>query len=104
MDALDEYQIIAGERDKLLKVVQTLLGMNVPNLQILVTSPKVSDVEHVHGLLRKVGPFGIRNADADRDIAKYIEVEISRAEVIEQWPYILRKEVEKELGSRAHGM
>jgi hypothetical protein len=104
VDALDECPSIAGERGKLLKFVESLLGMNVPNLHILVTSRKLSDVENALGSLGGFGPVGIRNADVDQDIVKYVEVEISQDEVMEQWPCALRKEVEKELGSRAHGM
>jgi len=104
VDALDECPSISGEREKLLKFVRSLVEMSLPNLHILVTSRKVSDVDYALGPLDPLGPFGIRNSDVDRDILGYVETEISQDRVMKQWPCELRQEAENELGSRANGM
>jgi len=104
VDALDECPSLSGERERLLKFLRSLVEMHLPSLHILVTSRKVSDVERVLGQLGHFGPFGIRNAEVDRDIVKYVEVEIGQDSVMQQWPAGLRHEVERELGSRANGM
>ena len=104
VDALDECPSLSGERERLLKFLRSLVEMHLPSLHVLVTSRKVSDVERVLGRLGHFGPFGIRNAEVDRDIVKYVEVEIGQDPVMQQWPAGLRYEVERELGSRANGM
>ena len=104
VDAFDECPSLSGEPEKLLKFVRGLVEMKLPNLHILVTSRKVSDVEYVLNSLRVFKPFDICNAEVDQDIVKYIKVEIHQDRVMKQWPSSVREEVEKELGSKASGM
>lgn len=104
VDALDECPSLSGERGKLLKYVRVLIGMKMPNLHILVTSRKESDIEDVLGHIGDFGPFSIRNAQVDHDILSYLKEEMSRDRIMQQWPSALRREVETELGSKANGM
>lgn len=104
VDALDECPGVSGERGKLLRFVAGLVELKLLNLHILVTSRKVGDVEYALSSLGGFRPFGIRNAEVDRDIVKYIEAEIGQDRVMKGWPSSVREEVEKELGSKANGM
>jgi hypothetical protein len=104
VDALDECPLHSGERLKLLRFLEEVVNMKLYNLHLLATSRRESDVERMLGRLGDIPPFSIQNAEVDQDILSYVEGEINQDEVMKLWPATLKFEVERELGSKAHGM
>lgn len=104
VDALDECPQAAGERRKLLKFIEAIMNLHMNGLHVFVTSRKEGDIDKSLRTMGQFGPFGIQNANVDKDILSHVKFEIEQDVIMQKWPTVLQEEVEAYVESRAQGM
>lgn len=107
IDALDECPNKEGEREKLLKVIESIHGWNSTSVHIMATSRKESDIaDHFRGVNRINGPITeicAQNKDVQEDIKKYLRLRLEHKS-FSRWKPGLKNEVRVSLAARADGM
>jgi hypothetical protein len=107
IDALDECTTTTGlpsPREEVLDLVKDLVGLQVPNLWICVTSRPEADIEAVLGPLafRSISLHG--ESGQAKDIAEYIKFVVSTDPKMRGWREADKELVIEELTRRADGM
>lgn len=104
VDALDECPNYGKERISLLHILEALKSPQVPQLHLLATSRKETDIEAA--LLRFVTtpPLSIQNAEVDDDIRIHVKAQLENDPTMSKWPISVQEEVEQELIAKAGGM
>jgi hypothetical protein len=106
IDAVDECPIagLPSPRELVLALVKELVGLQIPNLRICVTSRLEADIEPVLGPLafRSVSLHG-ENGQT-RDIAEYIRFVVSTDPKMRKWRQTEKEHVIKVLTEKADGM
>ncbi|MBK5652918.1 MAG: NACHT domain-containing protein, partial [Rhizobium sp.] len=103
LDALDE----SAQRVELMERLKAMVGWQLQNLHLLVTSRKERDIES--SLDRFVGGGNricLESALVDKDIQQYIQQSLSTDERLHKWKKddVVRQEIEAKLKEGAHGM
>ena len=107
IDALDECPTTTGlpsPREEVLKLVKELVGLQIPNLRICVTSRPEADIEPVLGPLafRSVSLHG--ESGQARDIEEYIRFVVNTDPKMRAWRAADRELVIETLTKKADGM
>ena len=107
IDALDECPVTTGfpsPREQVLEVVKELVGLQIPNLRICVTSRPEADIEPI------LGPLAFRSVclhsegGQAKDIAEYIKFAVSTDPKMRIWRKADREHVIEVLTAKAGGM
>jgi hypothetical protein len=107
IDALDECPLIAGlssPREEVLRFVEELVRLHVPNMRICVTSRPEADIEVV------LNPLAFRSVSLHgedgqaQDIAEYVKFVVSTDRNMEKWREEDKELVIQELTRKAGGM
>lgn len=109
IDALDESPDTSGlqsSREKILALVQELVGFNLPNLRLCITSrPEVDIRDVLEPLTSTSSRISLHDEDGQRkDIANYISSVIYSDKKIKRWREKDKELVTETLLNRADGM
>ena len=109
MDALDESPDTSGlqsSREKILTLVQELVGFNLPNLRLCITSrPEVDIRDILEPLTSASSSISLHDEDGQRkDIANYISSVVHSDKKINRWREKDKELVTETLLNRADGM
>ncbi len=109
VDALDECPDTSGlqsSREKVLELVQELVGLNLPNLRLCITSRPEVDIRDVLEPLTTISSrVPLHDEDGQKkDIADYIRFIVYSDKKIMRWREEDKKLVVETLSNRAHGM
>jgi hypothetical protein len=109
VDALDECPDISGvqsSREKLLKLVEELVGLHLPKLRLCITSRSEVDIKNVlEPLTSTSNRISLHDENGQkRDIAAYISSIVYSDKKIMRWPEQDKELVVKTLSDRADGM
>ena len=99
LDALDE----CITRSILLKGLEEMHHWDLPNLHILVTSRKETDIEDSLGCL-VTSQITLEENVVDFDTRTFVQDQIQRDPKLLKWPQHTRGEIEKVLLNGANGM
>ena len=107
IDALDECPTATGlpsPREEVLKLVKELVGLQIPNLRICVTSRPEADIEPVLGPLafRSVSLHG--ESGQAKDIEEYIRFVVNTDPKMQVWRAADKELVIETLTKKADGM
>lgn len=103
VDALDECK----ERDKILAVIEEIIGWRLDNLHILATSRKEPGIEKSMKILSEEQErIGIQGVQVNNDICAYIHNRIRTDRNLKKWQEKAgaQQEIEETLISKADGM
>jgi hypothetical protein len=107
MDALDECPDHSGfptAREEVLVVLKDLVGLDLPNLRICVTSRPEVDIKSVLHQLT-IHAISLHNeGEQQRAIAAYVSSIVNTDVKMREWPDEDKELVIKELSERADGM
>ncbi len=109
MDALDECPDFSGmhsSREKVLELVEKLVGLRLPSLRLCVTSRPEVDIRNVLKPLTSTSTrISLHGEDGQKKaIADYINAVVYSDKKIMRWPEQDKKLVIKTLSDRADGM
>jgi hypothetical protein len=107
LDALDECPItstIPSPREEVLKLVEELVGLHLPNLRICVTSRPEHDIRVVLGRLTKHLVSLHDESGQQEDIAKYVAFFVRSDKRMRRWREADKDLVIKTLSEKADGM
>jgi len=109
VDALDECPDTSGlqsSREKVLELVQELVGLNLPNLRLCITSrPEVDIRDVLEPLTTLFSRVPLHDEDGQKkDIADYIRFIVYSDKKIMRWREEDKELVVETLSDRAHGM
>jgi len=109
LDALDECPSSNGKRGELLKVLRQIHDQQSPNLHLICTSRRETDIERVlEYILSPTSEFNIdltaRKENVDRDIALHIDETFRSDETFCSWEAEWRDEARNALIEKADGM
>jgi hypothetical protein len=109
VDALDECSDTSGSqssRGKVLSLIQELVGLNLPNLRVCVTSRPEVDIRNVlEPLTTMSSRVSLHDEDGQKeDIADYIRFVVYSDEKIMKWREEDKDLVVETLSKRAQGM
>jgi hypothetical protein len=108
MDALDECPDDSGwpktAREKVLDVVQDLVGLHLPNLRICVTSRPEVDIKYVLNQLTIHSASLHNQSEQKENIADYVSTIVNSDSKMREWPDEDKELVIEELTERADGM
>jgi hypothetical protein len=109
VDALDECPDTSGlqsSREKVLVLIQELVGLNLPNLRLCITSrPEVDIRNELEPLTTISSRVSLHDEDGQReDIADYIRFIVYSDKKIMRWREKDKELVVETLSNRAHGM
>jgi hypothetical protein len=107
IDALDECPVTTGfpsPREQVLEVVTDLVGLQIPNLRICVTSRPEADIELTLGPLAFHSVCLHSESGQAKDIADYIQYAVNTDAMMRRWRKADREHVIQELTSKAAGM
>ena len=96
IDALDE----CVEQRALLP---WLVGLNCPNLHILVTSRGERDIEE-HLNTAATFQISLLTSIVDLDISTYVESQVQMDPKFQQWSIVVQEEIKEKVGKGANGM
>ena len=107
LDALDECPVtstIASPREDVLELVEDLVGLNLPNLRICVTSRSEPDIQIVLERLTE-RPVSLHDESGQKeDIAKYVSFSVHSDQRMRRWQEDDKVLVIKTLSEKAEGM
>ena len=106
MDALDECPITGtlSPREKVLELVDELVGLHIPNLHICVTSRPEPDIHAVLELLT-LRPVSLHDESGQQeDIAHYVTFFVDSDQRMRKWSEEIKELVIKTLSGKADGM
>ena len=103
LDALDECPATNGERAKLIALLKTFKGLDLPNLHILTTSRMEPDLSDMSQMVT-APPMNIQTSELDADIRLHIRNQMVNDPNLSCWPSDLQDEIEAELTRGACGM
>ena len=107
LDALDECPVtstIASPREDVLELVEDLVGLNLPNLRICVTSRPEPDIQIVLERLTE-RPVSLHDESGQKeDIAKYVSFSVHSDQRMRRWQEDDKVLVIKTLSEKAEGM
>jgi hypothetical protein len=109
VDALDECPDTSGlqsSREKVLALVQELVGLNLPNLRLCITSRPEVDIRNVLEPLTTISSrISLHDEDGQKeDIADYVRFIVYSDKKIMRWREEDKELVVGTLSNRAHGM
>jgi hypothetical protein len=109
VDALDECPDTSGlqsSREKVLVLIQELVGLNLPNLRLCITSRLEVDIRNELEPLTTISSrVSLHDEDGQReDIADYIRFIVYSDKKIMRWREKDKELVVETLSNRAHGM
>jgi hypothetical protein len=109
VDALDECPDTSGlqsSREKVLALIQELVGLNLPNLRLCITSRPEVDIRNVlEPLTTTSGRVSLHEEDGQKeDIADYIRFIVYSDKKIMRWREEDKELVVETLSNRADGM
>jgi hypothetical protein len=109
VDALDECPDTSGlqsSREKVLVLIQELVGLNLPNLRLCITSRPEVDIRNVlEPLTTTSSRVSLHDEDGQKeDIADYIRFIVYSDKKIMRWREKDKELVVETLSDRAHGM
>jgi Cdc6-like AAA superfamily ATPase len=103
LDALDE----CAQREDLMKMLETIVGWNVPNLHLLMTSRKERDIESsLEAFVDGQNRICLQSAVVDKDIQQYVRQRLSDDKRLRKWgkDASIMGQIEAVLMSGARGM
>ena len=108
VDALDECPATSGmhsSREKVLELVEKLVGLHLPNLRLCITSRPEVDIQNVLEPLTSTSTrMSLHDEDGQKkDIADYISSVVYSDTKIMRWPEQDKELVNKTLSDRADG-
>ena len=107
IDALDECPTTTGlpsPREEVLKLVKELVGSQIPNMRICVTSRPEADIEPVLGPLAFRSVSLHRESGQAKDIEEYIRFVVNTDPKMQVWRAADKKLVIETLTKKADGM
>ncbi len=109
IDALDECPDTSGlqsSREKVLSLIQELVGLNLPNLRLCITSRPEVEIRNVLEPLTTISSrVSLHDEDGQKeDIADYIRFIVCSDKKIMRWREEDKELVVETLSNRAHGM
>jgi hypothetical protein len=109
LDALDECPDISGSpssREKVLGLVETLIGFNLPNLRLCVTSRPEIDIRNVlEPLTLTKNQISLHDEEGQKkDIANYVRSVVYSDRKMKKWRDSDKELVIETLSGRANGM
>ena len=109
IDALDECPGTSGlksSRENVLELIQELVGLNLPNLRLCITSRPEVDIRNVLEPLTKItSRVSLHDEDGQKkDITDYIRFTVYSDKKTMRWREEVKELVVESLSSRAHGM
>jgi hypothetical protein len=103
LDALDE----CAQRVELMEMFATMVGWNVLNLHLLVTSRRERDIESsLEGFVDGQSQICLQSAVVDKDIERYVRQRLSDDKRLQKWAKdaLIMRQIETALMSGAKGM
>ncbi|KAH8695894.1 hypothetical protein GQ44DRAFT_598393, partial [Phaeosphaeriaceae sp. PMI808] len=103
LDALDE----CSQRAELMEMLETIVGWNLENLHLLLTSRRERDIEStLEGFVDAWHQICLQSALVNEDIQQYVQQRLSTDKTLYKWGKDddARQEIEAALKDGAHGM
>jgi hypothetical protein len=103
LDALDE----CTQRPELMDVLKTVVGWQLDNLHLLMTSRKERDIESsLEEYIKEEDAVCLQRDVVDKDIQRYVQQRLSKDKGLAKWnkDAAIRQEIETAMMRGAHGM